>query len=252
MENRHESTNMNRLLLAFCLSVSSSVLAEGAHHWGYAGHDGPDNWSRLSKQFADCGHGKNQSPVDIRDTVSAQLSPLQLDYDRGGFEVINNGHAIEMKYLPGSYLKIGGHPYELKQIHFHSSSEHQIEGRSFPLEAHFVHADARGQLAVMSVMFEEGKENAAIRQIWSSMPRKRGDRMSLKERISGKSLLPENSDYYRYNGSLTTPPCSEGVLWVVMKTPQKVSRQQIDELIAVMGHSNNRPVQPLNARVVLE
>ena len=151
-----------------------------------------------------------------------------------------------------SYLELDGMRFELKQFHFHAPSENLIEGKSYPLEGHLVHANDRGELAVVAVMFEPGRANAALSLAWQVLPAKAGESHGLKEPVSAEQLLPAKRDYYRFSGSLTTPPCSEGVRWLVMKEPVQVSQAQIDAFKAVMHHPNNRPVQPLNGRLVLQ
>jgi carbonic anhydrase len=137
-------------------------------------------------------------------------------------------------------------------VHFHAPSENQIMGKSYPLEAHFVHADPNGNLAVLAVMYEEGYENNAIAKLWSQMPKRKGKPTTLNSKVLAGELIPRQKEYYRFSGSLTTPPCSEGVIWVVMKTPMTASERQIDAFKKVMKHDNNRPVQPLNGRMVIE
>jgi len=169
-----------------------------------------------------------------------------------GHEVFNNGHTIQVNYLPGSSIDIDGQSFELKQFHFHAPSENHINGSSSPLEVHYVHANDKGQLAVVAVMFKEGNENKPLKGAWLGMPKIAGDKVSYHSNFNAKYLLPDNKDYYRFNGSLTTPPCSEGVRWLVMKDSLEASKQQIEKFTQLIGHDNNRPIQPLNARVLLE
>ena len=184
--------------------------------------------------------------------MEAELAPLQFHYLPGGKTLVNNGHTVQVNYAPGSSLELDGMHFELKQFHFHAPSENLIEGRSYPLEGHLVHANDKGELAVVAVMFEPGQANAALSQAWQALPAKAGEMHSLEQPISAEQLLPAQHDYYRFSGSLTTPPCSEGVRWLVMKQPVQVSQAQIDAFKAVMHHPNNRPVQPLNGRLVLQ
>ncbi len=234
------------------LLCSSVALAEGGKaQWGYIGDTGPENWGTLDPAFRMCAEGKNQSPVDLRGFVESELEPLKFAYRAGSTEILNNGHAIQVNYAPGSTLKVGGHQFELKQIHFHAPSESTIEGRSFPMEAHLVHADREGNLAVVAVMYEEGDANARMAELWKKMPAQKGQRNALAAG-SVEELMPKNRDYYRFNGSLTTPPCSEGVRWLVLKTPVEVSKEQVEEFERVMRHPTNRPLQPINARPILK
>lgn len=246
---------MKRVLLSaisLALFASAPAFADEHHHWGYNGMEGPVHWAELESDYATCATGKNQSPVNLTGMLSGTLAPLEFDYREGGYEVVNNGHAVQVNYQPGSSLMISGHQYELKQFHFHSPSENLIEGDSFPMEAHFVHSDAEGNLAVVAVMFNVGEENKELDKAWSVMPDHADMSQATDALVSAAALLPENHDYYRFNGSLTTPPCSEGVTWVVMKTADEASMAQIQTFLANLHHTNNRPVQPLNARVIVQ
>ncbi len=157
-----------------------------------------------------------------------------------------------MNYAPGSKISVYGHEFELKQYHFHAPSENHINGKSYPMEAHLVHSDKDGNLAVIAVMFVEGKANESLAQAWTHMAEKAGDKHSLSSSVAVEGILPSNRDYYRYSGSLTTPPCSEGVWWIVMKEPVTASKAQIEKFIHAITHPNNRPVQAVNARTVLQ
>jgi len=221
-------------------------------HWTYTGHEGPENWGNLSPKYSTCSQGVNQSPINLSKFISADLAPLELAYQSGGYEVVNNGHTIQVNYQPGSKLSVNDHYYELKQFHFHTPSENHISGKSYPMEVHFVHADTSGNLAVVAVMFEEGKENKMLKEVWNTMPALPGIKKNLADTVSVEGILPFNRDYYRFNGSLTTPPCSEGVLWLVMKQPITVTKEQIQHYTQIMHQPTNRPIQPVNARPVLE
>ncbi|MGL5304367.1 MAG: carbonic anhydrase [Aeromonas sp.] len=242
---------MKKLLLAssLCCLFSPALLA--ATHWGYEGKAGPAQWAKLTPEFGQCA-GSNQSPVDLNGLVEAELVPLVFNYQAGGNSVLNNGHTVQVSYAPGSTLEVDGSKFELKQFHFHAPSENLIKGKSYPLEGHLVHVNDKGEIAVVAVMFEAGKPNAALAKAWSALPAKEGESHEIKTPIAADKLLPANRDYYRFNGSLTTPPCSEGVRWLVMKQPVEVSQAQIDAFKAVMHHPNNRPVQPLHGRVVMQ
>ncbi|MBW3781365.1 carbonic anhydrase [Aeromonas veronii] len=241
---------MRKSLLACSLLLCPAVFA-AAPHWEYSGEAGPAHWAKLTPEFGQCA-GSNQSPVDLSGLVEAKLAPLVLHYQAGGNTVVNNGHTVQVGYAPGSTLQLDGTRFELKQFHFHAPSENLIEGKSYPLEGHLVHVSGKGEIAVVAVMFEAGKANSALAAAWSALPAKVGEIQALKTPLVAEQLLPENRDYYRFSGSLTTPPCSEGVRWLVMKQPVEVSQAQIDAFKAVMHHPNNRPVQPLNGRVVLQ
>jgi carbonic anhydrase len=224
--------------------------AAGKAHWSYSGATGPEHWAKLSPKFADCA-GRNQSPIDLNTFIDADLEPIKFTYSMGS-EVINNGHTIKVSSDSGGRLEVDGKSFRLLQYHFHAPSENHINGESFAIEAHLVHADDKGNLAVVAVMFEEGEENPTLSHVWQVMPRRVGDKKSLSASVQPYKLLPSDRSYYRFNGSLTTPPCTEGVRWIVMKKPVKASARQISEFERVMGHPNNRPIQPLNSRTVLK
>jgi len=229
---------------AFVLVAGSSMASE-AVHWGYSGHGGPENWSELNPAYEMCGKGVNQSPINLTDFVESELAPITFHYSGLATEVVNNGHSIQANYTAGSTIEIDGKTFELKQFHFHSPSENTINGESFPMEAHFVHA-------AHAVMFKIGDENEGISKLWKQMPAKAGEKAAMASQVKADDVLPQDRDYYRFNGSLTTPPCTEGVLWMVMKQPMTVSQEQVDAFTHVMHHPNNRPVQSVHARPVLQ
>jgi carbonic anhydrase len=239
-------------LIIVALSMTSALFAGEKAHWGYSGHEGPAHWGELDPEYSACSEGKNQSPVNLTGMIESDLSPISISYQTGGNEILNNGHTIQVNYKPGSTMTVNGHKFELKQFHFHSSSENTIEGHSYPMEAHFVHTDKEGNLAVIAVMFKTGKKNAELEKAWTHMPENAGNKNALSTSVDARNLLPHKHDYYRFNGSLTTPPCSEGVWWVVMKSFNSASKEQIDKFAHTMGHPNHRPVQPLNARTILK
>lgn len=230
---------------------SVSPAKSTAPHWAYEGAEGPEHWGELDPKFSACAIGKNQSPVNLTNPTSAKLDPLRFEYKAQGYQVVNNGHTIQVDFAEGSSISVGGHQFGLKQFHVHSPSENQINGKSFPMEAHFVHADDKGNLAVVAVMFEEGKANAELGKAWQVMPKEAGGKVALVKNILASAIMPKDKSYYRFSGSLTTPPCTEGVIWLVLKYPVTVSKEQIEEFTHVMHHHNNRPVQPLNSRLIL-
>lgn len=242
------------LVMAIATGVAAEPAAHEKHaaHWGYAGEAGPEHWAALDPANAICGTGMNQSPIDLDSLIEAELGALGLAYQPAAIDILNNGHAIQVGYAPGSSLTIEGRTFELKQFHFHSPSENTVGGKHYPLEAHLVHQDANGNLAVVAVMFAEGAENAFLSTLWEAVPADVGEKGALPAGLSASSLLPADKAYYRFNGSLTTPPCSEGVHWAVLKSPSVVSKQQIEQFSTMLGFANNRPVQPRNARPVLQ
>lgn len=246
---------LSTLALTMVLASSAPVLAdEHGHsaHWDYVGQEGPEHWGDLDPNFDLCKRGKNQAPVDLKHFVDSQLPPIGFHYRPGGHDEVNNGHTIQVDYGAGSTITVDGRDYELKQFHFHTPSENHIAGKEFPMEVHLVHADKDGNLAVIAVMIEDGAENRTLASAWSVMPDHANTSVHLAAEVSAEDLLPTNRDYYRFSGSLTTPPCSEGVLWMVMKHPITASADQITKFAHVMGHPNNRPIQELNARLIVE
>lgn len=247
---------MNSSIVAATLSLmtASSVAASGGENieWGYAGPEGPHNWGRLAPEFEICESGKNQSPIDLTGFIEADLPPILFKYDTLSTEIVNTGHSLQTGAVGGGSIEVSGQVFELKQFHFHTPSENHIEGKSFAMEAHLVHEGSNRSLAVVAVLFEEGAENPAIAKLWAQMPRQPGDRQTVPGRFSASELLPANKDYYRFNGSLTKPPCTEGVWWFVMKEPLTVSQAQVDSFLEVLHHENNRPVRPVNARPILQ
>jgi carbonic anhydrase len=249
---KSKSLHWHATITVAAISWSAGALAQT--HWGYEGEAGPSNWSKLDPKFVMCALGKNQSPIDISGFVEADLKPLKFKYSASAQEIaiVNNGHTIQVNYAPGSSVTVDGREFELKQFHFHSPSENKIDGKQYPLEGHLVHADKDGNLAVVAVMFQEGAPSAALTKLWEKMPTKSGDKNALPAGMSVAQLLPAERDYYRFDGSLTTPPCSEGVRWLVLKKVATASKAQIDLFAKTVGHPNNRPLNPVNARTVLK
>lgn len=221
-------------------------------HWTYAGKDGPESWGKLSPEFVTCDVGRNQSPINIEETARASLKPLKAIQKFAAKNIVNNGHTVQVNFKEGNMLAIDNSAFQMKQVHFHSPSENNIRGKSFPLEAHFVHTDSKGNLAVIGVMYTEGKSNAALAKLWEQLPNELSEPVELKNRIIPSDLIPENRGYYRFSGSLTTPPCSEGVRWLLMKTSLTASKEQIEAFKKAAHHNNNRPIQPLNGRLIVE
>ncbi|MGB2833217.1 MAG: carbonic anhydrase family protein [Methylotenera sp.] len=221
-------------------------------HWTYGGKEGPENWGKLKPEFATCDVGRNQSPINIEATIDAPLKTIRGIQKNAAKDIVNNGHTVQASFKYGNMLMLDDIAYQMKQVHFHAPSENTIKGKSFPLEAHFVHADSKGNLTVIGVMFKEGKANQGLEKLWSQMPKEVGAPIPLKVKVSANEMLPDNRDYYRFSGSLTTPPCSEGVRWLLLKTPMTASKEQIESFELAVKHHNNRPVQPLNGRLVIE
>lgn len=239
-----------------CLLAAESSSPAPGHpaRWTYSGPEGPEHWAELDPAYRACA-GRNQSPIDLSHLLDANLPPLLFSYLRGGESISNNGHTVQIEFPAGSSLEVDGVRFELQQVHFHAPSENRIAGRSFPLEGHLVHADEAGNLAVVAVMFVAGEENRALAGAWSNaaaIPEQADGRLALAQPPSAEGFLPMNRDYYQYNGSLTTPPCTEGVRWIVLKESSSASREQIEAFRNAIQHPNNRPVQPAYARPILE
>lgn len=218
-------------------------------HWSYSGEVDPSHWGDLNAEFATCKTGKEQSPINIQTSQQVDLPSIQFSYKDTPFKVKNNGHAIEVEYELGSSITIAGKRYELSQFHFHSPSEHTVNGKVYPLEAHLVHKSKDGKIAVVGVFMEEGKPNDFIETIWTHIPKEKREKTVSGVRINASALPPKDKSYYHYVGSLTTPPCTEGVNWNILKTPIEVSQAQIAKFTTVYS-GNARPVQSLNQRVI--
>ncbi|WP_460885416.1 carbonic anhydrase [Pseudoduganella ginsengisoli] len=238
-------------MTGFLMAGAGTAMAGDGAAWTYAGDTGPEQWAKLTPDNFACA-GKNQSPVDIKGAVHAGLKPLKMSYQAAGNEVVNNGHTLQVNFAPGSTLQLDGAQFELKQYHFHAPSENHVNGQSYPLEVHLVHADKDGNLAVVGVMFKEGAENKALKALWPQLPKEANTKNALAAPLSAASLLPAKHAYFRFSGSLTTPPCSEGVRWLVMKDPVTVSKEQVAAFESILHHANNRPVQALNGRVIVD
>ena len=241
------------VLLTAALLAAAPVWAADHHHahWSYSGKTGAKHWGAMEEGFKTCAIGKAQSPINIvaKQAEKGGLKPLELAYASSAGEIVNNGHTIQVNLANAGSLTLDGAAYRLLQFHFHSPSEEQINGKHFPLVAHFVHKSEAGQLAVVGVLFKVGKENAALKEVFANLPAKEGDKQALTANLDPAAVLPENRAYYGFMGSLTTPPCSEEVRWHVLKTPVEVSKAQL-KAFTKLYKMNARPVQPLHGRKV--
>lgn len=220
--------------------------------WSYEGKDGPDNWGELDPAFISCEIGSNQSPINIEGTIKAGLKPLKGLQKFTIKDIMNDGRGVIASFKEGNMLLLDDVSFKMKQVHFHTPSEHTFQGKSFPLEAHFLHVDPKGNITKVGVMFNEGKANPGLEKILAQIPTETGKAVPLKTRVSASELFPEKRDYYRYGGSLTAPPCTEGIRWVLMKTPLTASQQQIEAFKKAIPKPNNRPLQPSNGRILIE
>ena len=237
--------------LAFAASAGSACAAAGTSpHWTYGPHEGPAEWGALSPEFATCGLGKHQSPIDIRDAKAADLPEIGFHYQQAPLAVIDNGHTIQVNYAPGSWIELGGVRYELVQFHFHKPSEEKIDGKQHAMVAHLVHKNADGKLAVVAVLLDGGGANAMIDSIWKNLPKEKQKEVVVSNvTVDAGTLLPANHGYYTFQGSLTTPPCSEDVTWLVLKTPLKITSSEITRFGAIYP-MNARPTQAQNDRLI--
>ncbi len=242
-------------ILLVLASLSLYAKAEPPH-WSYQSPNGPFQWGNM-EGYSTCSTGREQSPIDIEAgdsggivnvTPDSQLENLHLHWKDSPLSILNNGHTLQVPYAKGSFISYQGSDFELLQFHFHSPSEHILNGKQYPLEAHFVHSQ-EGKLLVVGVFFEEGQTNSSLEDIWSNAP-DRLQTVNLPVTIDAKQFLPRGENYFNYHGSLTTPPCSKGVTWIVLKEPIQASRAQLQFLQQKMGGPNNRPIEPNEARMI--
>ena len=221
-------------------------------HWSYAGATGPEKWGVLGKEYATCNGGQRQSPIDIRRTVRADLPAIEFAYQPVPLAIVDNGHSIKVDTPDAGSITVDGESYALQQFHFHRPSEEKINGKAYAMVAHLVHQSKAGKLAVVAVLFEPGKEQKLIRTLWNNLPLEQDKPVVHNDlKIDPSALLPAKRGYYTFSGSLTTPPCTEDVLWLVLKTPEPVSKEQLAGF-GTIYKNNVRPVQPVNNRVIKE
>lgn len=219
--------------------------------WGYEVENGPDVWARLSPEYQLCSAGIHQSPIDIVNPTPTKLSPITFNYQSTSLNIQNTSNTITVAYQQGSWIEVDGTNYDLIEFHFHAPSEHTVAGNLYDMEMHLVHKSEDGRLAVIGVLIKRGSINTAFNPFWNYLPSTTGESKQIKSVIlNAYDLLPSKKQTYRYDGSLTTPPCSEGVKWFVLTTPIEMSHSQIAAFKSIMS-GNNRPVQPLNGRELL-
>ncbi len=219
-------------------------------HWTYEGEEGPAHWGELDG-YATCKTGQSQSPIDVVNPTGQDLANISFHYQPSEVNILNNGHTAQVNYDAGSYIELDGVRYDVAQFHYHAPSEHTVNGESFPAELHIVHKSADGKLAVVGTLLKEGAENGAFQPFISNLPAEKADVKDTGVKINVADFLPGVQTTYRYSGSLTTPPCTEGVNWLLMTTPVELSTKQLGELEKLF-EGNNRPVQPLDGRTPLE
>jgi len=236
-----------------CLPEGAMAADQPEAQWSYLQETGPDHWAELDPSFAICARGKAQSPINLTAAEGADLINPDFHYQSVPLNLLNNGHTVQVPYAPGSYIMLDGIKYNLLQFHFHSPSEHAIDNQSQAVELHLVHQSDAGELAVVAVMLraedDERSVNESFAALTQRLPLKSGDKVRTQKTINAQTLLPPQTTTYRYSGSLTTPPCSESVTWLVMTEPVTVSKAQASQYELLLNH-NNRPLQPLNQRSV--
>ena len=242
-------------------AAAAAALADGhraghgaAAHWDYGGSAssaGPEAWAQMKPEFAACGSGTRQSPIDIRDGIKVNLDPVRFDYKPSAFRVLDNGHTVQVNVGPGNSIDVAGRRFDLVQFHFHRPSEERIDGKQFDMVAHLVHKDIDGRLAVVAVLLDRGSAHPLVQSVWNNLPLEKGDEVAARSTLDMNALLPTERSYFTYMGSLTTPPCSEGVLWMVMKTPMPISNDQIG-IFARLYPMNARPIQSVSGRLIKE
>ena len=230
---------------------AAHAAAGHAPHWDYKGDAGPESWGRLKAEFSQCSVGTRQSPIDIRDGIKVQLDSVQFDYKPSGFRVVDNGHTVQVNVAGGNSIEVIGRRYDLVQFHFHRPSEERINGRQFDMVAHLVHKDPEGRLAVVAVLLDRGSAHPVVQTIWNNLPLEKGEEVAARPMLDVAALLPTDRSYFTYMGSLTTPPCSEGVLWMVMKNPVPISTDQI-AVFSRLYPMNARPIQSVSGRLIKE
>jgi carbonic anhydrase len=245
------------LSCACCIKAGAAFASDApahggaAAHWSYEGEAGPEKWGALQSDFKVCQLGLEQTPIDLSSGLKGDPDSVVYDYKPSALRILNNGHTIQVNADPGSACVIGGTRYELLQFHLHHPSEHLLAGKGFDLECHLVHKSSAGALAVTGVFIRPGAANLALKPLFDQMPAKEGPEQPLGGSIDIAAILPKSGGYFRYMGSLTTPPCSEGLTWTVHKEPVEASVEQIQKF-ATLFPKNARPLQKRNRRFLIE
>ena len=243
------------LLVAAVVLAPAGPRAQWRTKWSYDGANGPEHWGDLDPEYAACQTGKQQSPIDIRNAEKTELPAIRFEYKSGLLKIINNGYtAVRVNYTPGNgnLLIVGDKRYELTQFHFHHPSEEYIHGKPFDMVAHLMHEASDGKVAAVAVLLKAGNANTTVHQLWEHMPSTPGkEEVIAGVEVNPSGLLPRDTSYYTYMGSLTAPPCTEGVTWFVLRTPMDISAEDISAFAALYPH-DVRPRQPLNGRIVKE
>lgn len=247
---------MKKIMLSTAIIVSLFASQSYADGWSYADPNGPEKWASLAPENTLCGSGKNQSPVDIdrKKTANIQTAGIKFNYGMTLPETITNtGNLLQISTRGWAKITVDGIEFALSTIDLHIPSEHTVDGKHYPMEIEFIHRSKDGQIAVVSRMAIPGRPDRTLRKIMENLPMKAGQTEKLSPTaLKNAEMKKKYGNYYRYNGSLTTPPCTEGVRWFIMKQPLTVSKEQYEKLKKAMPQDNNRPAQALNARKVLQ
>jgi carbonic anhydrase len=219
--------------------------------WSYDGAHGPAHWAALRPEYAACAQGQRQSPIDLVGGLPVDLDPVRFHYKPSAFSVLDTGRTVQASLAPGNHIEVAGRRYELRRLQFHRPSEHRIDGRLFEMSAHLWHEDAQGRQAVVALMLDKGPALPAVQLVWNNLPLEKHEESAARVMLDANTLLPSDRRYYTYMGSLSAPPCSEGVLWVVMRAPVTVSAEQV-ELFARIYPMNARPLQAAAGRRILQ
>lgn len=235
--------------------ILSADASEEAPHWEYAdeGDAGENNWGNIDPAYASCKDGREQSPIDLVNKDGVDIADIELAEETiSPLPMVNNGHTIQVNATSTGGMTIDGKTYKLAQFHFHAPSEHTFDGLYAPLEVHLVHKSDDGNLAVLGILIKEGEENAALAPVFANIPAEKTEEpIEVEGSLDVMALIPENRTTFRYNGSLTTPPCTEGVLWNVFVDTIEASREQI-RAYTVVYNDTARQIQPLNERDYIE
>ena len=236
--------------IAACGGSEHAPMTADVVEWGYDGPGAPGNWSSLSEEYASCAVGEQQSPVDITGYENGAVEPISFLYGSDAIAVRNDGKFVHVDYTPGNTLSVGQSTFGLKSTHLHSPSEHRVDGVSFAAELHLVHAHANGHLVVVALLFRLGEPSPAVQAILDAAPAA-GNTVGDSIMLNASGYVPSELGYYQYDGSKTTPPCHEPVVWYVMREPKTISPEQVNNLLALSGGPNNRPVQPTGSRMII-
>ena len=237
------------VVIGMCASTAALAQQTGAD-WTYEGIKGPLHWGKLDPAYEACGKGKEQSPIDIRGAhLNKNLPPIEFHYIAGSMTLTNTGHTVQVTPPAGSYIIVGGTRYDLVQFHFHHPGEEAVKGKLPDMTLHLVHKSADGKFVVVAVRLNEGNPNAVLAALWQHLPKKTGDTDKLTDEMSPAGLLPADRGYWTYEGSLTAPPCTEGVRWFIFEQQVEISRDQL-RAFAKLYKVNSRLLQDPHGRKI--